>query len=290
MNKFDTTAILIIGAIFPIIALFIGIAITLDPKTTILIMTFSYMLGIVVVPNVLYEFANPRLKIYIVAGALGLSFIKLSTKLFAADGKVTEIEIEKLKKYMTKEFGEEIGTAAGKYVKLNAQNKESLYTICSPLSKMSYSERIGIISQLFAMAISNSEFCIEEELVMQKIAHYLKIGKKRYNIIKSNYQRKNQAKESFGGNQSTYNKQDFQGKSYQFLNQFFIPTYNPYIILGLENTAPNDEIKKAFRDLVKKYHPDVIMDKSDQFKNMAKEKFLAINEAYETIKKIRGIK
>jgi len=290
LNKFDTTAILIIGAIFPIMALLIGIVLAIDPKTTILIMTFAYMLGILVGPTVLYEFANPRLKIYIVAGSLGLAFIKLSIKIFAADGKLTDNEVEKLKKYMTKEFGAEIGNAADKYVRVNIKNNESLHSICVPLSKMSYSERIGIISQLFALVVSDGEFPIEEELVMQKIAHYLHIGKKRYTIIKSNYQKKNNFKDSFEGNKSTSNNKNYQGKGYQFLNQFFTPTYNPYIILGLENSVTNEEIKKAYRELVKKYHPDVILDKSDQFKNMAKEKFQAINDAYETIKKIRGIK
>ncbi len=253
-------------------------------------MSMAYILGISVGSSIIYEFANPRLKIYLITGPLGMAFIQLSMKLFAADGKVTEIEIGKLKKYMTKEFGEEIGNAAEKFVKLNYKDNENLHTICAPLSKMSYSERIGVVSQLFAIIISNGEFCIEEEVTIQKIANFLHIGKKRYNIIKSNYLRNNNIKGAFWDNQNTHNQQNYHGKGYQFLNQFFIPTYNPFIIMGLENSASNEEIKKTYRDLVKKYHPDVILDKSDQFKKEAKTKFLEINEAYESIKKMRGIK
>jgi len=286
LNKFNNVAILVIGAIFPIAVLVLGIIFQVNLKQIIGIMSLAYILGISVGPSIAYEFANPKLKIYLVAGPLGLAFIKLSMKLFASDSEVTETEIQQLKKYMSKEFGDEIGNAAEKYVKNNFQNNESTHSICTPLSKMSYSERIGVVSQLFAMAVSEREFNDEEEMLMQKIAHYLHIGKKRYNIIKSNYQKKS----SYHNEQNSNYQQGNQEKRQQFLEQFFIPTYNPYIILGLENSASNEEIKKTYRELAKKYHPDVLLHKSEQIKKQSKNKFLEINEAYERIKKIRGIK
>src|SRR5687768_150856 len=51
-----------------------------------------------------------------------------------------------------------------------------------------------------------------------------------------------------------------------------------YAILGVGKTAKDDEIKKAYRKLARKYHPDVSKEKD------AKEKFQEVSEAYETLK------
>src|SRR5271170_5379450 len=51
-----------------------------------------------------------------------------------------------------------------------------------------------------------------------------------------------------------------------------------YKTLGVERTASHDEIRKAFRGLARKYHPDVAKDKKH-----AEEKFKEINEAYEVL-------
>ncbi|MFZ4776770.1 MAG: DnaJ domain-containing protein, partial [Terrimicrobiaceae bacterium] len=51
-----------------------------------------------------------------------------------------------------------------------------------------------------------------------------------------------------------------------------------YQTLGVEKTAGADELKKAFRTLARKFHPDTAKDKK-----MAEEKFKEINEAYEVL-------
>lgn len=56
---------------------------------------------------------------------------------------------------------------------------------------------------------------------------------------------------------------------------------NPYEVLGLNETAGMDEIKKAYRDLVRKYHPDNFTDKAQA--SFAEEKMKSINQAYDEI-------
>ena len=53
-----------------------------------------------------------------------------------------------------------------------------------------------------------------------------------------------------------------------------------YRALGLKKSAEAQDIRKAFFDLAKKYHPDLNTEKRETEKELAKIKFLEINEAY----------
>jgi len=58
--------------------------------------------------------------------------------------------------------------------------------------------------------------------------------------------------------------------------------------LEIEPSATNEEIKKAYRRMAMKYHPDKVNDLGDEVKKSATEKFRSINEAYESLKKQKG--
>ena len=58
---------------------------------------------------------------------------------------------------------------------------------------------------------------------------------------------------------------------------------NPYDVLGVPRTATNDEIKKAYRQLCKKYHPDSYVN--NPLADLAEEKFKEVQTAYDQIMK-----
>jgi len=60
--------------------------------------------------------------------------------------------------------------------------------------------------------------------------------------------------------------------------------------LEIERTATDAEVKKSYRKLVVKFHPDKTQDLGDDYRHQARERFLAIQKAYEQIKRDRGIK
>jgi DnaJ like chaperone protein len=62
-----------------------------------------------------------------------------------------------------------------------------------------------------------------------------------------------------------------------------------YKVLGIEANASEEEIKKAYRQMAVRYHPDKVAQMGEEYQKGAKEKFQKIQEAYENIKKSRGI-
>ena len=61
---------------------------------------------------------------------------------------------------------------------------------------------------------------------------------------------------------------------------------NPYDVLGVPPNATDEEVKRAWRDLARKYHPDKYRD--SELADLAGEKMKEINAAYEEIQKMRA--
>lgn len=60
-------------------------------------------------------------------------------------------------------------------------------------------------------------------------------------------------------------------------------TADPYEVLGLQPGAPVEEVKKAYRQLAGKYHPDKVSYLGDEFQKLAEERFKQIQQAYQAI-------
>lgn len=61
---------------------------------------------------------------------------------------------------------------------------------------------------------------------------------------------------------------------------------DPYSVLGVSQSASDDEVKKAYRELARKYHPDNYQN--NPLADLAEEKMKEINQAYDTITKQRS--
>lgn len=70
----------------------------------------------------------------------------------------------------------------------------------------------------------------------------------------------------------------------------FQPEAMPYLVLGLKPEASEEEVKAAYRKLVRENHPDAMMARGvpEEFIHLANDKLAAINIAYEIIEKARG--
>ncbi len=99
--------------------------------------------------------------------------------------------------------------------------------------------------------------------------------------FKGSYQQK---KSSYDENKEKAEKQ-YQRKNYEYEGSLKLE----YDELGIDYNISDEGLKKNHKKLARMYHPDMHSDKSDKEIKIMEEKFKRINEAYENIKKYRGI-
>jgi len=70
---------------------------------------------------------------------------------------------------------------------------------------------------------------------------------------------------------------------------YYRDSKSDYKILEVEENATEEEIKKAYRKMALKFHPDKVAQEGEEVQRSATEKFKKVQEAYENIKKKRGM-
>ena len=194
--------------------------------------------------------------------AYELSLLILSSLVIKSDGKIVKAELAYVKKFFVNTFGIQ---KANKYFEVfNKLNKQSLSSqlrpVCQQLnSYVNHASRLQIIHFLFGVSASDNEIHPAEVELIKKIAGYLNI-----------------------------NQYDFESIHSMFLSDGTANSLDKWFaILELDKNALNDEIKKAHRKMVIKYHPDKLQGVSQDIKRLAEEKFLLVQKAYENIMKGR---
>ena len=170
-----------------------------------------------------------------------------------ADGKVLKSELDYVKKFFIKTFGL---TKSNEYFRIfNNFNKENfnqkLRQICIQInSHINHSSRLEIIHFLFGVSHADNEIHPSEVEAIKKIATYMNINPYDFESIKSMF---------FVNENSNSEKW--------------------YKILGLTKDATDSEVKKGYRKMASKYHPDKLSGVSEDIKKLAQEKFLTVKES-----------
>jgi DnaJ like chaperone protein len=90
---------------------------------------------------------------------------------------------------------------------------------------------------------------------------------------------------------SIANYMNINSYDFESIQSMFLPNGSDsekwYTILGITKDATDTEVKRAYRKMAVKYHPDKLIGVSDDIKKLAEEKFLVVKESYEQIMKIR---
>lgn len=195
-----------------------------------------------------------------VSNDLDISLLVLSSAVVQADGLVKDSEKTFVKDYFIKVFGFNKATSyLDVFNKLNNQKINNIPDICRQIkNNVNNAGLLEILHFLFGIAASDKEIHYLESDMIFKISQLLGINQYEFNSIKSMFVVND------SGNQKYYD------------------------ILGVSLDSDEAAIKSAYRDLVKKYHPDKLINVSPEIKNLAKEKFNSVNEAYNFIKKSKN--
>ncbi|MCB0409375.1 MAG: TerB family tellurite resistance protein [Flavobacteriales bacterium] len=191
-------------------------------------------------------------------GDFGLSLLVLIAAVMKADGKVVKSELDYVKRYFLKQFGSEQTQQHLLALREILKKDIPLHDVCLQIKNYTmYPARLQLIHLLFGVAIVDGKIDDSELNVINQIASYLGIRTNDYLSIKA---------------------------------MFFKETDGDYKILEIDKSASDDEVKKAYRRMAVKYHPDKVSHLGEEFQKGAKEKFQKVQEAFENIKKQRGMK
>ncbi len=127
---------------------------------------------------------------------------------------------------------------------------------------------------------------VRRQLLKQKGVHYTHNKRNAYQQYQSsqstNYQQTNNSdKYKYGNsyrNSGDTNSEEKEKKENKNDN-------DPYTILNINRNATEDEIKGAYKELIKKYHPDKVAHLGEEFQQIAHKKMINIQKAYEILKK-----
>jgi DnaJ like chaperone protein len=183
----------------------------------------------------------------------------LSAGVMKADGKIVKAELEYVKAFFTQQFGSQFGTHHLQTLKKYLDSSSlPVQQICSDIAQRTTVEiRIHLLHYLFGIAKADGDVSVAEVNEIQRIANYLRIPPTDFETIKS---------------------------------MFYRSADGDYLILGITASASDEEIKKAYRAMALRYHPDKVLQMGPEYQEGAKEKFQKVQEAYENLKKKRGIK
>jgi DnaJ like chaperone protein len=192
-------------------------------------------------------------------GDFKMSLLVLMACIMKADGKIMKAELAVAKRFLVANFGEQGALEALQILKNLLEQPIDETQVAMQINQyMNYSSKLELLHLLFDIAYADDEIHPAELAAIKRIADIFRIDRLDFESL-----------------QAPYMKQVDRDWAYKALE--------------IEPSATDDDIKKAYRRMAMKYHPDKVNDLGEEVKKSATEKFRSINEAYESLKKQRGI-
>lgn len=186
-----------------------------------------------------------------------LHLLSLASMVIKADGSVNQRELDYVRQYFVQSYGKDRANATFKVFNDVIKNRQvSPQNICTLLRQRTrYESRLQILHFLFSVANADGFVTEPEVREILNIAGYLGVQMADFESIKA---------------------------------MFFKNPDSAYKILEIDRNATDADVKKAYRTMAKKYHPDKLQHMDEAYQKGAQEKFTKVQEAYEQLQKERG--
>ena len=186
-----------------------------------------------------------------------VSLLVLSSAVIRADGRILQSELDHVRSFIRQNFGEQAVDEAMRILYGLNRQEINIYSVGGQIATyMNYSQRLQLFHYLTRIAIADGDFSKSEKSVLEAIASAIRIN---------------------------------AADAASIIAMFYKDSDSAYAVLEISSSATDDEVKNAYRRMAMKYHPDKVATLGPDVQKAAEEKFRKIQEAYETIKKQRGM-
>jgi len=181
----------------------------------------------------------------------------LASAVMKADGRIMKSELEYVKAFLLRNFGPDAAKEASLYLRELLKKDVDIGSVGAQVrSYMNYDSRIQLLHFLAGIAQADGIVSPEELVILRKIAAAIGISLRESEAI---------------------------------FAMFDNGTDAAYRILEIDRSATDEEVKRAYKKLAAQHHPDKVASLGYDVQKAAEERFKKISEAYEKIKRERGI-
>ncbi len=189
-------------------------------------------------------------------GDFAMSLLVLSAAVMKADKKIVKSELEFVRNFFINQFGLDEANRLIAMLQEILKQEINVQEVSVQVGQYTdYPVKLQLISYLFGIAASDNNYHPDEVEMISMIAGFMGVSSADFNSIRA---------------------------------MFVKSTGWAYDVLEITSGATDDEVKKAYREMAKKHHPDKVAHLGDDIRKSATEKFQKISAAYDEIKKQRG--
>ena len=186
-----------------------------------------------------------------------MSLLVLSSAVIKADGKTLQSELDCVRNFFRSNFGEQAAQQAIQILRQLDSQQVNVYSVGGQIAaNMNYSQRMQLLQYLVQIAMADGEFAKAEKSVIECIGSVIGLNTSDVNSL---------------------------------ISMYYKEELSAYKVLEISPDATDDEVRSAYRRMAMKNHPDRVATLGPDVQKAATERFRQIAEAYETIKKQRGM-
>ncbi len=191
-------------------------------------------------------------------GDVAMSLVVLTAAVLNADRRVTQRELDYVRRFFVRQFGEARARELLLVLRDVLKREIPVGQVCDQIRQYApHPLRLQLVHYLIGIAQADNEVHAAEREMVRRIAAYLGVSEKDLESMGAMFQR--------------------------------VDHGSAYKILEVDPKATNEEVKRAYRRMAMKHHPDKVSTLGEEFQKAAAEKFKKVQEAYERIQRERGM-